>query len=420
MRTIAASGLIALTAMLGVAASTAVASSATAAPRPAAASPAPPPPPRMLPATQLYGVSCVSLKYCVAVGTNSDAAVSANGDGALIQTWNGKTWKTVVPKSPKAGRSTQLHGVSCKSAIACVAVGVYLNRTGTTVPLIETWNGKTWMSSTTAIPKGSIGSQFLGVSCAAAKSCVAVGDYFTKAGDAAMAEYWNGRTWALSRPPEPKGSVAGQLNQVSCTSAAHCIAVGSSGPSFIFTAASVLADSWNGRTWARMSVPAPASGKNDTDLAGVSCPSAESCVAVGTGSTGRAGGLISFAEFWNGRGWTAGKIAWPKGVGNSLLTGVSCASAKSCVAVGNVDINVNDIGGGHSGRAAATTWNGRAWTATKVPAPAKGKVNVFTEVSCLSPASCLAVGQLGPFGTDSGIGLAGFWNGKTWRLATTP
>jgi hypothetical protein len=413
MRTIAASGLIALTAMLGVAASTAVASSATAAPRPAAVSPPPPPP--TLPATQLFDVSCLSSKYCVAVGTNSDAAISAKGDGALIQTWNGKTWKTVVPKAPTGGRATQLHGVSCKSATACVAVGVYLNHSGTTVPLIETWNGTTWTSSTTALPKGSIGSQFLSVSCAAAKSCVAVGNYFTEAGDGAMAGYWNGRTWALSRPPEPKGSVAGQLNKVSCTSAAHCIAVGSYGTN---TAGFVLADSWNGRTWARMSVPAPASGKNDPDLTGVSCPSAKSCVAVGAGSTGRMGGLTSFAEFWNGRSWTAGKIAWPKGVSNSLLTGVSCTSAKSCLAVGNVDINVND--GGHSGRAAATMWNGRAWTATKVPAPAKGKVNVFTEVTCPSSASCLAVGQLGPFGTDNGIGLAGFWNGKTWKLVTTP
>jgi hypothetical protein len=411
MRTIAASALIALTAMLGVAASTAVASSAAAAPRPAAVSPPPP----MLPATQLYGVSCVSSKYCVAVGTNSDALVSASENGTFIQTWNGKTWKTVVPKAPKGGWATQLHGVSCKSATACVAVGVYLNRTGTTVPLIETWNGKTWTSSTTAMPKGSIGGQLFDVSCAAAKSCVAVGGYFTQAGGATLAESWNGAKWTLSRPPEPKGSVVGELNKVSCTSAAHCIAVGSYGTN---TAGFVLADSWNGRTWARMSVPAPASGKNDADLTGVSCPSAKSCLAVGTGTTGRVGGLTSFAEFWNGRSWTAGKIAWPKGVSNSLLTGVSCASAKSCLAVGNVDINVND--GGHSGRAAATMWNGRAWTATKVPAPAKGKVNVFTEASCPSSASCLAVGQLGPFGTDSGIGLAGFWNGKTWKLVTTP
>ena len=414
MRTIAASGLIALTAMLGVAASTAVASPATAAQRPAAASPAgaakaPPP------ANQLFGVSCVSPKFCVAVGLNENAEESVKGGGALIQTWNGKTWKSVAPKAPKGALSAQLVDVSCKSAIACVAVGDYLNAGGTGVPLAEIWNGKTWTPTAPATPKGSSGGQLLGVSCAAAKSCVAVGGDFTNSGGAALAESWNGSKWTVSRPPEPKGSVVGDLNKVSCTSTLHCIAVGSWGTN---TAGSALADVWNGATWARLSVPAPAVGKEDADLTGVSCPSAKSCVAVGTGTTGLKGGLVSFAEFWNGTTWATGKISWPKGVSNAFLYGVSCRSAKSCLAVGNLNINVND--GGHTGRAGATSWNGKTWTAASVPAPGKGKASLFVGVSCLSAANCVAVGQFGPFNSDEGNGLAGFWNGKRVSLATTP
>jgi hypothetical protein len=410
MRTIAASGLIALTAMLGVAASTAVASPATAGQLPATASPAKAPPP----ANHLFGVSCVSSKYCVAVGVDENAEISVKGGGALIQTWNGKTWKSVAPKAPKGALSAELLGVSCKSATACVAVGVYLDGSGAGVPLAETWNGKTWTPSAPATPKGSGGGQLLGVSCTAAKSCVAVGSFFTESGGAALAESWNGGKWTLSRPPAPKGSVVAELNKVSCTSALHCIAVGSYSSN---TAGFVLADSWNGKIWARMSVPAPAIGKNDADLTGVSCPSAKSCVAVGTGTTGLKGGLVSFAEFWSGKTWTTGKISWPKGVSNNFLVGVSCSSAKSCLAVGNLDINVND--GGHTGRAGATRWNGRAWTATNVPAPGKGKTSLFSEVSCPSASACVAVGQLGPFNTDEGSGLAGFWNGKSWKLVTT-
>jgi hypothetical protein len=414
MRTIAAAGLIALTAMLGVAASTAVASPATAAPRPAAASPAgaakaPPP------ANQLFGVSCVSSRYCVAVGLNENAEESVKGGGALIQTWNGKAWKSVAPKAPKGALSAQLLGVSCKSPIACVAVGDYLNAGGNGVPLAEIWNGKTWTPTAPATPKGSSGGQFLGVSCAAAKSCVAVGSDFTNSGGAALAESWNGGKWTLSRPPEPKGSVVGELNKVSCPSTTRCIAVGSWGTN---TAGFALADSWNGTTWARTPVPAPAVGQQDADLTGVSCPAAKSCVAVGTGTTGLKGGLVSFADFWNGATWKTGKISWPKGVSNNFLTGVSCASAKSCLAVGNANINVND--NGHTGRAAATGWNGKAWTATTVAAPGKGKASLFTEVSCLSAANCVAVGQFGPFNSDEGNGLAGFWNGKRVSLATTP
>jgi hypothetical protein len=414
MRTIAASGLIALTAMLGVAASTAVAGPATAAQRPAAASPAgaakaPPP------ANVLFGVSCVSSKYCVAVGVNENAEESVKGGGALIQTWNGKTWKSVAPKAPKGAMSAQLLDVSCRSVTACVAVGDYLNAGGTGVPLAEIWNGRTWTPTAPATPKGSSGGQLLGVSCAAAKSCVAVGGDFTNSGGAALAESWNGSRWTLSRPPEPKGSVVGELNTVSCTSAAHCIAVGSSSTN---TAGFALADAWNGGGWTRMPVTVPANGKEDADLTGVSCPSAKSCVAVGTGTTGLKGGLVSFAEVWNGTTWAAGRISWPKGVSNSFLYGVSCASAKSCLAVGNLDINLND--GGHTGRAGATSWNGKAWTATSVPAPGKGKASLFVGVSCLSAANCLAVGQFGPFNSDEGNGLAGFWNGKRVSLATTP
>lgn len=404
MRTIAASGLIALTAMLGVA------GPATAGQIPATASPAKAPPP----SNQLFGVSCVSSKYCVAVGINRNAENSVKGGGALIQTWNGKTWRSVAPKAPKEAQSAQLLGVSCKSATACVAVGDYLNAGGNGVPLVETWNGKTWTASAPATPKGSSGGQLLGVSCAAAKSCVAVGSSFTASGSAALAESWNGGKWTLSRPPVPKGSVISQLNKVSCTSAARCITVGSSGTN---TGGFALADSWNGKTWARMSVSVPASAKEDADLTGVSCPSAKTCVAVGTGTTGLKGGLVSFAEIWNGKTWTAGKLSWPKGTSNTFLLGVSCASAKRCLAVGNADINVND--GGSTGKPAATAWNGKAWTASNVPAPGKGKASLFTEVSCPSAAACVAVGQLGPFNSDEGSGLAGFWNGKSWKLVTT-
>ena len=132
MLTIAAAGLIALTATLG-------------------AAPAKAPPP----ADQLYGVSCPSANDCVAVGINENAETS--GGGALIQSWNGRTWTSVAPKAPKGALSTDLLGVSCATAKSCVAVGLYLNSGGVGVPLAETWNGKTWTPGTPARPKGSGG-----------------------------------------------------------------------------------------------------------------------------------------------------------------------------------------------------------------------------------------------------------------------
>lgn len=110
-----------LTAVLGTAAAGVVASPATA--EQTGTSAAPPP------ADELFGVSCVSPKNCVAVGLDQNAY--ANRGGPLTETWNGKTWKIVTMKLPAAAISGQLSSVSCTSATAWVAVGLYLNSSDT-------------------------------------------------------------------------------------------------------------------------------------------------------------------------------------------------------------------------------------------------------------------------------------------------
>jgi hypothetical protein len=217
MRTIAASGLVALTAMLGVAASMAVASPATAGQRPTTAAsakavnpvravkplravrPAEAPPP----ANQLYGVSCPSANDCVALGINENAADTAKGGGALIQTWNGKTWTSVAPKAPKGALSATLLGVSCPTVKSCVAVGLYLDSGGAGVPLAETWNGKTWTA--TSVPAAGKGkaSLFSEVSCPAAGGCAAVGQLGPYNSDegSGLAGSWNGKSWKLGTTP---------------------------------------------------------------------------------------------------------------------------------------------------------------------------------------------------------------------------
>lgn len=151
MRAIAAAGLLALIAIAG-AAGPAAAGQTPAGRAPAdAARPATVPPP----ASQLYDVSCVSAKDCVAVGVNDNAEANQGGDLALIQSWNGKAWKTVAAPIPKGGLWSSLGGVSCSTASACVAVG-YLDSSDVQVPLAEIWNGRTWTRTSVTPPSGDL------------------------------------------------------------------------------------------------------------------------------------------------------------------------------------------------------------------------------------------------------------------------
>jgi hypothetical protein len=144
----------------------------------------------------------------------------------------------------------------------------------------------------------------------------------------------------------------------------------------------------------------------------VSCTSAKNCVAVGLGMSASFS-ITSMTDTWNGTRWTAAKVPWPKGKTSPVLAGVSCASAKSCVAVSitGFALTVNN-----SGDAAAASFNGKAWPVTNVPAPAKGKASELAGVTCLSATDCAAVGESGPTNSGNSNGLSGFWNGKSWKL----
>jgi hypothetical protein len=77
---------------------------------------------------------------------------------------------------------------------------------------------------------------------------MAVGDYADQANtsDTAFAEQWNGTSWTLETTPSAVTFTA--LGSVSCSSAAHCAAVGVSSPTAT-GALSPVAEVWNGSTW---------------------------------------------------------------------------------------------------------------------------------------------------------------------------
>jgi hypothetical protein len=197
--------------------------------------------------------------------------------------------------------------------------------------------------------------------------------------------------------PNPPGSTASLLGAVSCSRAASCTAVGeyvSAGGTEL-----TLAEHWNGSAFVIQSTPNP-SGAVDSLLRGVSCTSARACVAVGTEVTS-AGGILPLAERWNGHSWT---LIPP--VPGGPLAAVSCSSASACTAVGG------------SGSPLAERWNGSTWTIQPIAPLSGATATALNGVSCPSATSCLAVGHWVNGGHT--FALAERWNGSAWFFELPP
>jgi hypothetical protein len=270
----------------------------------------------------LYGVSCTSPTFCVAVGD-----VRAGGSGSvssLIETWNGTAWS--VTPSPNRSGDNYLSGVSCTSPTFCVAVGRHFKHNPYFGVLVETWDGTRW--SVTANARVGPGFDDLGgVSCTSPSFCVAVGT--GSPGASTLIESWNGTRWSLT--PSPNLSGRNSLAEVTCTSATFCVAVGSAGKPYDGPA---LIETWDGTRWSL--TPSANQGGGGNTLWGVSCTSSTDCVAAGATTYLPDPHSIPYnltlVENWDGTNWSLASSPTP---GSDVLSGVSCTTAKRCVASGS-------------------------------------------------------------------------------------
>ena len=95
-----------------------------------------------------------------------------------------------------------------------------------------------------------------------------------------------------------------------------------------------LVESWYGTKWSVVPSPDKGPAVLDNGLFGVSCLSPRSCVAAGGAGISPAGGRgETLIESWDGTTWSL--VASPDEGAVSGFTGVSCAPAAPCVAVGS-------------------------------------------------------------------------------------
>jgi hypothetical protein len=178
--------------------------------------------------TNLVGVSCTSATACTAVGPTQPVN---SGYVTLAERWDGSSWTIQSTPNPTGTMDSQLDAVSCPSTTACTATGQYGNSSGIPLTLAERWDGTSWTIESTPNPTGALVTNLVGVSCTSASACIATGQSKNSAGTyVTLAERWDGTTWTIQATPNPTGaqsSYLNTLNGVACTSATACTAAGS-------------------------------------------------------------------------------------------------------------------------------------------------------------------------------------------------
>ncbi len=322
-------------------------------------------------------------------------------------------WSLQRTTVPAGAVSTFPLAVSCPNGGSCIAVGYYNIQPSSQqidqVAFAEHWDGHHWIVSDVPVPSSAAAlSELTSVSCPTATNCTAVGEYLGRADDTPtplpLTEHWNGRTWSQQTAPYPTSGVSGApLTGVSCPSAESCTAVGHYDvPAGLRQA---LVETWNGTTWTMTA----SSAASSEELNGVDCLAA-GCIAVGDASQPFP---LTLAEQSSGGAWSVQTTPNPSDTSFSYeLESVSCHTMASCVAVGTAPSNLS---GGLSSNV-VERWDGSAWALQSVPVPAGGaSFNFLSSVSCPALRSCVAVGSAGS-ARDNWILR---WNGTTWKLQSS-
>lgn len=349
---------------------------------------------------RLNGVTCTSASDCWAVGYARTSTTNQPAQ-TLVQHWDGAAWSIVTSPNVSTTQDNVLTSVACSSAADCWAVGYYnsgsLDANGNPIyqTLIERWNGVTWLITPSPNSSTAETNYLLGVNCASASLCWAVGYNFGANPDqTAVIARWNGSVWTMAAAPSRNMAQANQLDAVVCPSTSQCWAVGSSDAQFTLT------EKWNGTIWTIVSSPSAAGGGSDNRLNDVACSSASDCWAVGKDFLGE-----SYFQHWDGASWTRFYVPITTPFTFKSLSGVNCISASDCWAVGDAN-DANDVD-----QALIEHWNGTSWTVVMSPT---GSGSALVDVACTSTANCWAIGS------QTSQTLIEHWNGAAWTVVPSP
>jgi hypothetical protein len=325
--------------------------------------------------TDLTGMSCPTTHACVAVGYGTNLLIG--GETAIAEIRRGNSSWHMIP--PQQAANVALLAVSCVSPSACLAVGqARVSDQGTA----RWWNGNTWRVVHPVLPAAATGA-FYGVSCTSPTACTIVGTGTTAAGGASdVIDRWNGKRLTT------QSTTAGLLNAVSCANAHSCTAVGSGLLGDAKPGAPLVIQHWNGHHWSTQYAASPTDQNTVEEpdgpaLTGVSCPTPKTCFVVGQYIDANTN-YQPLAIEWNGQRWS-GNTAPQKANLASGLTAVSCPTVNSCTAVGVTTFQMAD----HLPQDYDEHWNGSAWSLHHM-ADDLGTDLPFDAIDCATPSDCTA------------------------------
>ena len=259
--------------------------------------------------------------------------------------------------APSIQPSVFFEGVSCAAGGWCVAVGSYVDDTGSRQGLIETLSGGGFTATSAQLaglipaPGGNPRVSLFDVSCPVMGWCAADGQYTDGSGQARpFAETLDDGSWSattlpltgLNPPPNPSTPSAG-LESLSCPAEGDCFAVGAYSGSSLSN--QPLAERLASGAWKSTTPPISTLSPAGTtgQLFDVSCPHNGVCTAVGD-TDGGEGDLV---ETLSSGTWAASTPSLaglnpPAVKSGSLpsggaLSNVSCPASGSCTEVGTYE-----------------------------------------------------------------------------------
>jgi large repetitive protein len=219
-------------------------------------------------------IDCATATTCFVGGMNWDpfAAAGTNSMTPWIAgtTDGGATWTTFsnlptfTPYDPNG--TYTISGISCTSALDCVAVGGLNLGDGLAQVISTTDGGATWSRSTDPTLSGL--QDLFSVSCLPGASglpvCTAAGSALDTTGPVEVSSADGGATWSGMETYNNTG----WLSSVSCADATHCWAAGSG------TTVALVGTDNGGASWSS------ATSDTSNEEGSVSCATADVCVAT--------------------------------------------------------------------------------------------------------------------------------------------